>query len=209
MSEQVMIEMLRREFSEVYHERSTTDEAIARITAALGPSQSVSAQPAGEVPVVIELADSRVRRIYLAGPMTGYADYNFPAFNAEATRLRAEGLHVENPAEHGLVEGATWEDYMRYDLGRIATCASIHLLPGWSKSNGARIEVGLAQALGMPIGYADGAEGVAALQARAVVMPERMKTEPFTTIDRGSKNYKAGWNGCLNEVARLNGKGGV
>jgi hypothetical protein len=50
---------------------------------------------------------------------------------------------------------------------------------------------------------------IAALQARAVVMPERMKTQPFTTIDRGSKNYKAGWNGCLNELARLNGKGGV
>ena len=39
----------------------------------------------------------------------------------------------------------------------------------------------------------------------AVVMPDRMKVEPFTTIDRGSKNYKAGYNAAIAEVARLNG----
>lgn len=38
----------------------------------------------------------------------------------------------------------------------------------------------------------------------AVVLPDRLKTEPFTTIDRGSKNYKAGYNAALAEVARLN-----
>ena len=39
----------------------------------------------------------------------------------------------------------------------------------------------------------------------AVVMPERMKVEPFTTIDRGSKSYKAGYNAAISEVAKLNG----
>lgn len=38
-----------------------------------------------------------------------------------------------------------------------------------------------------------------------MVMPDRMEVEPFTTIDRGSKNYKAGYNAALAEVARLNG----
>lgn len=38
----------------------------------------------------------------------------------------------------------------------------------------------------------------------AVAMPERMDAAPFTTIDRGSKNYKAGYNAALTEVARLN-----
>ena len=41
--------------------------------------------------------------------------------------------------------------------------------------------------------------------AEMMVMPDRMKVEPFTTIDRGSKNYKAGYNAALSEVARLNG----
>lgn len=41
--------------------------------------------------------------------------------------------------------------------------------------------------------------------AVVMVMPDRMEVEPFTTIDRGSKNYKAGYNAALAEVARLNG----
>lgn len=41
--------------------------------------------------------------------------------------------------------------------------------------------------------------------AVAVVMPDRMKVEPFTTIDRGSKNYKAGYNAAIAEVEKLNG----
>lgn len=40
--------------------------------------------------------------------------------------------------------------------------------------------------------------------AVVMVMPDRMEVEPFTTIDRGSKNYKAGYNAALAEVARLN-----
>lgn len=41
--------------------------------------------------------------------------------------------------------------------------------------------------------------------AEVMVMPDRMKVEPFTTIDRGSKNYKAGYNAAISEVAKLNG----
>lgn len=39
----------------------------------------------------------------------------------------------------------------------------------------------------------------------AVAIPECMKTEPFTTIDRGSKDYKAGYNAAISKVAELNG----
>ena len=41
-------------------------------------------------------------------------------------------------------------------------------------------------------------------QAREVVMPPLMPSEPFTTIDRGSKNFRAGWNAYAQEFARLN-----
>lgn len=41
--------------------------------------------------------------------------------------------------------------------------------------------------------------------AEVMVMPDRMKVEPFTTIDRGSKNYKSGYNAAIAEVAKLNG----
>ena len=38
-------------------------------------------------------------RIYISGPMTGKPDFNHPAFNAAAIRLREEGHFVINPAE--------------------------------------------------------------------------------------------------------------
>lgn len=97
------------------------------------------------------LAKDRQARVYIAGPMTGLDDFNFPAFNAKEAELRAIGFEVENPTAHGLVEGATWADYMAYDLGRLALCNTIFLLPGWSKSKGASIERNLAEALGMTI----------------------------------------------------------
>ncbi|HHG5178101.1 TPA: DUF4406 domain-containing protein [Pseudomonas aeruginosa] len=104
------------------------------------------AQPS---PAAVQLSGSRERRIYVAGPMTGYKDFNFPAFNAQAEKLRGLGYHVENPAEHGIVDGAEWQDYLRYDIGRLSTCEAIFLLPGWSKSKGAALEVHIAKALGM------------------------------------------------------------
>lgn len=96
----------------------------------------------------VRLADSRRGRVYVAGPMTGLPDLNFPAFNAEAARLRAEGLTVINPAEHGIVEGAEWADYLRHDLAGLVSCERIHLLPGWSKSKGANLEVLVSLVLG-------------------------------------------------------------
>ena len=104
------------------------------------------------------LTEDRAKRVYIAGPMTGLPEFNFPAFNAMAATMRAEGWHVENPAEHGHVEGAEWEDYLRYDIARLATCECIMLLPGWSKSRGARLEVHIARQLGMAISMAPGAE---------------------------------------------------
>lgn len=108
----------------------------------------------------VQLADTREGRIYVAGPMTGIPDFNFPAFNSAAAELRGQGLQVVNPAEHGIIEGAKWADYLHYDLGRLATCSAVYLLPGWSNSKGARLEVYVAQALGMRIELAEGAESL-------------------------------------------------
>lgn len=97
----------------------------------------------------IPTASSRTLRIYIAGPMTGLPEWNFPAFNAKAAELRELGWHVENPAEHGVQDGVEWADYLRYDLTRIATCEAMYLLPGWSNSRGARLEVHIGKALDM------------------------------------------------------------
>ena len=88
-------------------------------------------------------------RIYLAGPMTGLPKFNYPAFHAEAARLRLLGYHVENPAENNAPAGTTWDGYMRLALVQLVTCDCIALLPGWIHSKGARLEFTVAKNLGM------------------------------------------------------------
>ena len=99
----------------------------------------------------VTLAADRAKRLYLAGPMTGIEDFNFPAFNDMAAELRARGYVVENPAEHGVVDGADWADYMAYDLTRLGLCGQVAVLPGWENSKGARLEVHIARELGMKV----------------------------------------------------------
>lgn len=99
----------------------------------------------------VTLAASRANRLYLAGPMTGFEDFNFPAFNTMAAELRTRGYAVENPAEHGVVDGADWADYMAYDLTRLGLCGQVAVLPGWENSKGARLEVHIARELGMRV----------------------------------------------------------
>jgi nucleoside 2-deoxyribosyltransferase len=90
-----------------------------------------------------------VRRLYLAGPMTGYPDLNFPAFHKAAASLRASGYEVVNPAELEPDQAALWEDCMRKDIAALVTCDGIALLPGWEKSRGATLEHHIADRLGM------------------------------------------------------------
>lgn len=91
------------------------------------------------------------RRIFIAGPMSHYPEFNFPAFNEVADRCRALGWHVENPADNGVTEGYRWEDYLRDSLTQLVTCQYIYMLPGWQDSNGAQLELYVAKALGLTV----------------------------------------------------------
>lgn len=137
---------------------------------------------------IVSLTADRTMRVYIAGPMTGLPEFNFPAFNAMAEVLRADGWHVENPAEHGHVDGAEWADYLRYDISRLSTCSAMMLLPGWSSSRGARLEVSIARELGHELLFAAGAEPlpVAEPQGEPVAKPKpvaRLHAERLTGKD--------------------------
>lgn len=94
-----------------------------------------------------------MKRVYLSGPMTGLPDLNFPAFNAAAARLRADGLRVVNPAEINLGAQLTWEQCMRADIKALCDCDAIVLLPGWEASKGAHLELHIAHRLGMGVEF--------------------------------------------------------
>ena len=81
-------------------------------------------------------------RAYLAGPMTGHVDYNYPAFHRAAAYYRAMGIDIVSPAElHGDDFGKTWGEYLAVDLAALDTCGTIILLPGWNNSRGAKVEL--------------------------------------------------------------------
>jgi len=90
-------------------------------------------------------------KVYIAGPMTGIPNLNFPAFHEAASRLRAEGHYVVNPAEINVDPSAGWLECMRADIRELVTCEAIFLLPGWELSRGATLERHIAERLGFVI----------------------------------------------------------
>jgi len=101
-------------------------------------------------------------KLYIAGPMTGIKDLNFPAFHAIAATLRAAGHEVENPAEINPDPTAEWTDCMFADLKALSTCDGIVMLEGWQQSPGAQIEKLWAGRTGKKIFYIGDLYGIAA-----------------------------------------------
>ncbi len=95
---------------------------------------------------------NRVPRIYVAGPMTGLPEHNFPAFHATASLLRAAGCEVVNPASNfGGRTDLPRPIYLRVDVALLLGCDAVVMLPGWRNSRGAKLEYLLARELGMPV----------------------------------------------------------
>lgn len=105
------------------------------------------------------------RTVYIAGPMRGIPDFNFPAFNRVADRLRAEGYSVANPAETSadIVPERfwSWSDlvvqhwvlhaFLKQDFACVLIADVVMVLDGWLGSEGARAELFVAQMTGTPI----------------------------------------------------------
>ena len=116
---------------------------------------------------------SHPKRIYIAGPMTGLPEHNFPAFHAAAARFREAGWEAVNPAENfGGQTDMPRETYLRADIILLAQCEAIALLPGWEESRGAKLEYLLARELGMAV-----------LDAETLQPPERLPL-PFVHLHR-------------------------
>lgn len=93
-------------------------------------------------------------KLYLAGPMSGIPDLNFPAFHAEAARLRGLGHVVVNPAELNPTS-SDWLECMRVDIRELVMCDGVAMLPGWWNSRGARLERQIGTGLGLRVFSSD------------------------------------------------------
>lgn len=110
-------------------------------------------------------------KLYLAGPMTGHQQFNFPAFHEAEAALTRKGHEVFSPArmtelEHGSdfstryptgdhvaasCNGFNLRKAMAWNL--MAICNEVDalaLLPGWSRSKGTAVEIAVAKHLGIP-----------------------------------------------------------
>ena len=112
-------------------------------------------------------------KLYLADPMRGIPEFNFPAFHAGASRLREAGHIVFSPAERDIAvtgvdiskgnatgdnalaeaqHGFNLREALKDDLEFICLEADgIALLPGWENSKGAIAERATALALGLRV----------------------------------------------------------
>lgn len=105
------------------------------------------------------------KRLYIAGPMRGIPQYNFPVFDAARDKAIALGWDAVSPADLDRANGfdvngfdvnkPVPEQLLREMIGRdvqeILRCDAIALLPGWQNSSGARVEICLALFCDMPI----------------------------------------------------------
>lgn len=122
-----------------------------------------------------------LKKIYIAGPMTGYKKFNFPQFDYWRDRWAAKGYQVFSPADNdrrllgkeidwlpswGDQEG-DWKKWaiqdapglrkmLGDDLNWIAQEAdAIFMMNGWEQSSGAFAEWALARYLRIDIRYED------------------------------------------------------
>tara|TARA_Y100000310_G_C20478006_1_gene713354 strand:- start:274 stop:618 length:345 start_codon:yes stop_codon:yes gene_type:complete len=111
-------------------------------------------------------------KIYIAGPMRHYKEFNFPAFFIAENHLlltHGEDTIIFNPARHdedeygldvtGLkgdmseIPDFQFRDALRWDMNRICDSDAIYMLKGWENSAGARAEHALACVLWLRIIY--------------------------------------------------------
>jgi hypothetical protein len=86
--------------------------------------------------------------LYIAGPMSHYPEFNYPAFCQARAELQELGYQTLCPTDN---TADSWDNYMRASIAQVIAAEGIAVLPGWELSAGACLEVKIAQTLRMPV----------------------------------------------------------
>ncbi len=92
---------------------------------------------------------SATKKIYIAGPMTGYENFNRESFNSAAECCINNNATPLNPAI--LPDGLTQGQYMDICFAMIRASDAIYLLKGYEESKGAMAELAYAEKLELDI----------------------------------------------------------
>jgi len=106
---------------------------------------------------------------YISGPISGLQNGNFDKFDLAQKELEKQGYIVVNPHEINKelyqkwasklddisqsTQDEIWRDFMKSDIRHLTLCSCVFVLDGWEDSRGSRIEIFLAQKLGMKVYY--------------------------------------------------------
>ena len=96
-----------------------------------------------------------MKTVYLAGKITGEADYKEKFGKAEKHLKNLGGYAVLNPAILP-PEGFGYDSYIRISEAMLKECQAACFIKGWADSAGARGELRLAKSMGKEILYFDG-----------------------------------------------------
>lgn len=104
------------------------------------------------------------KKIYIAGPMSGYPNFNFDAFYAAAKIFEELGWTVFNPANkegetlseaskvngdhiQAQKDGFDFRSVYTWDVNKVIEADAIFMLDGWEASLGAQGELAVARAM--------------------------------------------------------------
>lgn len=98
-------------------------------------------------------------KIYISGKITGLVfEDAMLAFCEAENELLNRGHEPVNPMKKVSEQaGLDWVDYMKEDIPILLGCDGIYMLANWPDSKGARLELHIAEELGMTVIYAPNA----------------------------------------------------
>lgn len=95
-------------------------------------------------------------KVYISGPMSGYEDFNFPAFMEMEKKLSeienvipVNPVYISKSVEREMLK-PNYEDYLKKDIEALLHCNAVILLDDWEKSRGCNIEVAVAGYFNIP-----------------------------------------------------------
>ena len=164
-------DVTERQYAETL--RGMRERFASVFTASLGCHPHVAEHIAGGTSFPVEfvnavaisgtVADTDIPpTVYIAGPMRGYDEYNYPAFHRARNFMLSRGYAVISPADIDLAADggedheydASQRSYVYRDLMTLMGLGSedaIAMLPGWEKSTGAVAEFMVARWLGLNV----------------------------------------------------------
>lgn len=103
-----------------------------------------------------------MKRIYIAGPMTGKPELNRAEFEKAADCFVSKEFSFFNPSHYAFING--WDERTSLSvvapvlLNVLMRCTHIYMLRGWQDSKGATAEHAVAKWIGLEIIYQGEAE---------------------------------------------------